>query len=119
MILAIDTATGARLGSRWLIGLSVMLFSLIVLAENATQLDLSPAYDDLQTNEIYSSTSGWRKPPTYENEWRPEKQEQESRIQFGYDSVYEEMGARGNDYSLDTDYGPADHPPSTQFRIDF
>jgi hypothetical protein len=71
------------------------------------------------TGEIYNSASGWRKPPEYEREWRPEKQQQESRIQFGYDSAYEEMRARGNDYSPETGLGLKDHPQNTQFKIGF
>jgi hypothetical protein len=115
-----DPAAEARISSRWLIGLSVMLFSLVVLAENAARLEISPAYDDYRlTDEIYDSASGWRKSPVYENEWRPEKQKQEGRVQFGYDSAYEEMRARDNDYSLDTGLGGIDHPQNTQLNISF
>jgi len=120
MTLAMDPATEARISSRWLIGLSVMLFSLVVLAENADRLDISPAYnDDRLSHEIYNSSSGWRKPPEYENEWRPEQQKQESRIQFGYDSAYEEMRARGTYNSLDTGLGLKGQPQNTQFKIGF
>jgi hypothetical protein len=120
MILAMDSATEAHISSRWLIGLSVMLFSLVVLAENATRLDITPAYDDDRlTDEIYDNATGWRQPPAYENEWRPEKQEQTSRIQFGYDSAYEEMRARDNDYSLDTGLDRTDRPQNTQLNISF
>ena len=120
MILAMDSATEAHICSRWLIGLSVMLFSLAVLAENTARLDISPAYDDdLLTNEIYDNATGWRQPPSYESEWRPEKKKQNSRIQFGYDSAYEEMRARSKDYNLDTGVGRIDHPQNTQLNISF
>ena len=120
MILATDPATETLTGSRWTIGLSVMLFSLVVLAENAARIDITPAYDDDRlTDEIYSSSGGWRKSPAYENEWRPEKQKQESRIQFGYDSAYEEMRARDSGYSLNTGSSLIDHPQNTQFKIGF
>ena len=120
MIVAMDPATGAHSSSRWLIGLSVMLFSLVVLAENATRLDITPASDDDRlTDEIYDNATGWRQPPAYESEWRPEKQKQNSRIQFGYDSAYEEMRARGKDYDLDTGLGRIDHPQNTQLNISF
>lgn len=120
MILAMNPATEARINSRWLTGLSVMLFSLVVLAENAPRLDISPAYDDDRlSDQIYNSASGWRTPQEYESEWRPEQQQQESRIQFGYDSAYEEMRARGNNSSLDTGSGLKDHPQNTQFKIGF
>ena len=73
MILAMDPATEAGISSRWLIGLSLMLFSIVVLAQNATRLNISPAYDDDRlSDEIYSSAGGWRSPPEYESEWRPE-----------------------------------------------
>jgi hypothetical protein len=120
MILAMDPATGLHLSSRWLIGLSVMLFSLVVLAENAARIDISTTDDDDRlTGEIYNSASGWRKPPEYESEWRPENQKQEGRIQFGYDSAYEEMRARDNNYGLDTGLNRIDRPENSQFKISF
>ena len=119
MILAMDPATEAGCSGRWLIGLSLMLFSIVVLAQNATRLNISQAYDDDRlSDEIYSSAGGWRT-PEYESEWRPEKQKQQSRIQFGYDSAYEEMRARGNDYTLNTGLGLKDHPQNAQFKIGF
>jgi hypothetical protein len=120
MILAMNPAAGARVSSLWLIGLSVMLFSLVVLAENATRLDILPADDDDRlTDEIYNSANGWRTPTEYENEWRPGTQQQTSRIQFGYDSAYEEMRARDNNNGLDTGLGGIDHPQNTQLNISF
>lgn len=119
MILTMGPASEAGTGSRWFIGLSVMLFSIVVLAENATRLEISPSYDDRLTDEVYSSANGWRKPPEYESEWRPEKHKQQSRIQFGYDSVYDEMRARGNTDWPDNGLGVVDHPQNTQLRISF
>jgi hypothetical protein len=121
MILAIDPATEAQGSSRWLLGISVMLFSLVVLAENAARIDISPAYDDERLQDgVYSNASGWRKPPAYENEWRPEQQEQQGRIQFGYDAVYEEMRAKdSNVFSPTTGSGLTDQPQNTQFKIGF
>ena len=120
MILAMNPATEAHISIRWLIGLAVMLFALVVLAENVTRLDITPAYDDDRlTDEIYDNATGWRQPPSYESEWRPEKQQQTSRIQFGYDSAYEEMRARGKDYNLGTGLGSMDHPENTQINISF
>ena len=120
MILATDQATDLQGGSRWLLGLAVMLFSLVVLAENTDRIDISPGHaDDRLADEIYSNSGGWRKPATYENEWRPEKPQQESRIRFGYDSAYEEMRARDSVFSQDTGPGLADRPQNTQFKIGF
>ena len=120
MILATVPASEARSSGRWLIGLSVMFFSLVVLAGNAERIDISPTYDDDRlADEIYSNSSGWRKPPEYEREWRPEQQQQESRIQFGYDSAYDEMRAKDSAYSQDTGTGLTDRPQNTQFKIGF
>jgi hypothetical protein len=120
MILATVPATEARTSGRWLIGISVMFFSFVVLAGNSGRIDISPAYDDDRlADEIYSNSSGWRKPPEYEREWRPEQQQQESRIQFGYDSAYDEMRARDSVYSQDTGMGLTDRPQNTQFKIGF
>lgn len=120
MTLAMEPANAARIGNRWWIGLAVMLFSIVVLAENTARLDISPAYDDYRlTDEIYNNANGWRTPPESDNEWRPENQEQTGRIRFGFDSAYEEMRARGNDGSLNTGSGLEDHPQNSQFKIGF
>jgi hypothetical protein len=120
MTLAMHTTAGAHLSGRWLFGLLCLLSSLIVPAENSARLEIfSTDNDDRLTDEIYNSANGWRKPPGYVNEWRPEKQKQESRVQFGYDSAYEEMRARDNDYSLDRGLGDIDHPQNTQLNISF
>ena len=119
MNLAIHTTAGVHISNRW--GLLLLLFSLVVLAENTARLDILPADgDDLMTDEIYHNATGWRTPTAHENEWRREAQQQPtSRIQFGYDSAYEEMRARDNNYSLDTGLGGIDHPQNTQLRISF
>ena len=120
MILVIESATEARTGSRWPLGLTAMLFSLVVLAENPAQIDISPSLNnDRLADEIYNSSSGWRKPPAYENEWRPEKQENKSRIQFGYDAAYEEMRARDSEYVPGTGSDLKQQPQNTQFKIGF
>ena len=120
MILAMNPTAEAHVRSRWLVGLSVMLFSIVVLAENAARLDILPADDDDRlTDEIYNSANGWRSSTEYENEWRRGTQQQASRIQFGYDSAYEEMRARDNNSGLDTGLGGIDHPQNAQFKISF
>jgi hypothetical protein len=120
MILTMDTITRVHISSQWLISLPVILFSLVVLAENSAHLDILPTDDDDRlTEEIYNSAPGWRTPAVYENEWRRETQQPASRIQFGYDSTYEEMRASDNNYGLDTASGGIDHPQNTQLRISF
>jgi hypothetical protein len=120
MILEMDTTIETHISGRWFIGLLVMLFSFVVLAESSARLDILPADDDDRlTSEIYNSANGWRTSTAYENEWRRETQQQASRIQFGYDSAYEEMRARDNNYGLDTGLGGIDHPQNTQLKIGF
>ena len=120
MILALNTITKAHISSQWLISLPVILFTLTVLAENSARLDILPTDDDDRlTDEIYNSASGWRNSTEHENEWRRESQQPASRIQFGYDSAYEEMRARDNNYGLDTGLGGIDHPQNTQLRLSF
>lgn len=114
-----QVTAGTHISGRW--GLLLLLFSLIALAENSSRLDILPADgDDRLTDEIYNSATGWRTPAVSENEWRRGvKQQPKSRIQFGYDSAYEEMRARDNNYGFDTGLGGVDHPQNTQFRISF
>jgi hypothetical protein len=120
MILVMNFTPGENIRSRWLISLPVVLFSLVVLAENSARLDILPTDDDDRlTEEIYNSATGWRTPAASENEWRRETPQPGGRIQFGYDSAYEEMRARDNNYGLDTTSGGIDHPQNTQLRISF
>ena len=120
MILAMNTTASLPVRNQWLVSLPVMLFSLAVLAENSARLDILPTDDDDRlTEEIYNSAAGWRTPAAYENEWRRETPQPASRIQFGYDSAYEEMRARDDNYGVDTVSGGIDHPQNTQLRISF
>jgi hypothetical protein len=120
MILETNTITKAHICSQWFFSLPVILFSLVVLAENSARLDILPTDDDDRlTEEIYNSTTGWRTPAVPENEWRQETRQPASRIQFGYDSDYEEMRTYGNNYGSGTASGGVDHPQNTQLRISF
>ena len=121
MILEMDTTIETHTSGRCLIGLLVMLCSFVVLAESSARLDILPADDDEHlTNEVYNSANGWRTSTEYENDWRRGAQQQASRIQFGYDSAYEEMRAKDNNYGLDiTGLGGIDHPQNTQLKISF
>ena len=120
MTLSMKTTVGEKINGRWSFGLFLLLFSLLVLAENSARLDILPTDDeDRLTDEIYNSTTGWRKPPKYESEWRQEKQKQQGRIKFGYDAAYEEMRDRDKNYGLGTGLGGIDHPQNTQLRLSF
>jgi hypothetical protein len=117
---AIQTPAAAHVSGRWFSGLSFLLASLVVLAQNSGHLDILPADDDGRlTDEIYNSAPGWRTPTAYQNEWRRGQQQPASRIQFGYDSAYEEMRATDNRYGMNNRLGGIDHPQNTQIRISF
>jgi hypothetical protein len=118
---AIQTPAAAHVSGRWLSGLLFLLASLVVLAQNSAHLDILPAdADGRLADEIYNSAPGWRTPTAYENEWRRGGQQQSaSRIQFGYDSAYEEMRASDNRYGMNNRLGGIDHPQNTQIRISF
>jgi hypothetical protein len=117
---AMHGTAGAHLSGRWLSGLIWLFFSLVVMAENSAHLDILPSdADDLQTDAIYNSATGWRTPAAYENEWRRGAARPAGRIQFGYDSAYEQMRASGNNHDLDSGLGGVDHPQNTQLRISF
>lgn len=111
--------TNAHDVSRWFAGVFAVIISFIALAENTGRITLSPTYDDRLTDEIYDSTRGWRKPPAYEDEWRTKEPQQESRIQFGYDSTYEALRMRDSAQSMHTTQKLRDPKPATQFRIGF
>ena len=120
MTLAMNTTVGEHINGRLLFGLLFLLFSLVVLAENSARLDILPTdNNDRLTDEMYNSATGWRTPAVPENEWRQETQQPASRIQFGYDSDYEEMRTYGNNYGSGTASGGVDHPQNTQLRISF
>jgi hypothetical protein len=120
MTLVTNPTVGAHTSGRWIFALLFLSFSLVVLAENSARLDILPADDDDRlTDEIYTNANVWRTPTVNENEWRRGTQQQTSRIQFGYDSAYEEMRARDNNNGLDTGLGGLDHPQNTQLKISF
>jgi hypothetical protein len=106
-------------GSRWLIGLFVMMLSFIAIAENTGKITLSPTYDDRLTEDIYDSGRDWRTPSADEDEWRPEKPQQESRIKFGFDSTYEALRMRDSAQTMNSVGGLGNPEPATQFRIKF
>lgn len=121
MTLSIHATTGVRISGRWFYGLLFLLSSLLVFAQNSAHLDILPGDDDEHwTDEIYNSAPEWRTPTVYENEWRRGEQQPVSRIQFGYDSAYEEMRASDNRYGMKNNgLGGMDHPQNTQLRISF
>jgi hypothetical protein len=105
--------------------LLALLSSAWVLAQTAENLDPSVTIDDLQKQEILSSTEeDWRKPDVVEEEeWRQpeEKPEavQRSRMQFGYESIYDEARIRRDDPVLTNSPDLEKYRPSTMFKVTF
>lgn len=105
--------------------LLALLSSAWVLAQTADNLDMSITIDELQKQEILSSTEDdWRKPEVVEEEeWRQPEENREpvqrSRMQFGYESIYDEARIRRDDpvstYSPDLEK----YKPSTMFKVTF
>ena len=112
-------AADASEGGRWRIGLVAMMLSFIAMAENGGTITLSPTFDDRLTDEIYDSGRVWRMPPAYQDEWRPEKPRQKSRIEFGYDSTYEALRLRDDAQRGDIAQKLPDPKPAAQFRFKF
>ncbi|MFW2405166.1 MAG: hypothetical protein ACN4GT_10395 [Gammaproteobacteria bacterium] len=105
--------------------LLALLSSAWVFAQTAENLELSVTIDELQKQEILSSTEDdWRKPEVVEQEeWRQpaEKPEpvQRSRMQFGYESIYDEARIRRDD-PVSTDSPDLEkYKPSTMFKVTF
>ena len=109
---AIPKNTGA-------IGIGLVLASVMTLVSSDDRLEISPVYEDLQTEEIYQSADGWRKPPMFESEWRAPRQKKEARIQYGYDSAHEQMRAREAELFSTREVDLNEPRPSSQFRINF
>ncbi|MBT8443520.1 MAG: hypothetical protein HKN81_03410 [Gammaproteobacteria bacterium] len=105
--------------------LLALLSSAWVFAQTAKNLDPSATIDELQKQEILSSTEDdWRRPEVVEeDEWRQPDEKikpvQRSRMQFGYESIYDEARIRRDDpvstYSPDLEK----YKPSTMFKVTF
>jgi hypothetical protein len=105
--------------TRGLLWLGILVVSVITLANEGGRLKISPFYDDLQKDEIYDGAAEWRKPPMYESEWRAPRKPTEGRIEFGYDSAYEQMRAREEEFFPRREFELHEPKPSSQFRIKF
>lgn len=73
----------------------VLLASAIVMAQENPGLQVPPGSQELLSDEIYEQAGGWRETSVSGSEWRaPPTPQPRSRINFGYDSVHEELRAR-------------------------
>lgn len=104
--------------------LIAVLSSAWAFAQTAENLDLSITIDDLQKQEILSSSGDWRKPEVVEEEeWRDTRAKpdpvQRSRMQFGYESIYDDARIRRDDPISTTSPDLEKYKPSTMFKVTF
>ena len=105
--------------------LLALLLSAWAFAQNEDNLDLSITIDELQKQEIYSSAGDWRKPEVVEEdeEWRKPREKpepvQRSRMQFGYESIYDDARIRQDDPISTASPDLEKYKPSTMFKVTF
>lgn len=104
-------------------GLLALLASTIVIAQTADQYDLSITIDDLQRQEIFDSAGDWRKVEVVvEETWRqppPPKVVQKSRIDVGYDSIYDDARLRRDQTETILDLELEKYKPSSAIQVKF
>lgn len=120
---AVLTRPADLIGDLRLPGLCLLMFSAVVLAQTVEHSDLDVTIDELQKEEIYATAGDWRKPEVdaEEEAWRkPEPQVAEkSRMQFGYDSIYDEARQREQTTATTLDFEIEKYKPSSAFKVKF
>lgn len=122
-----DAAALKRLFNSRFLAFGLLLASMAVLAQTATdRLESNRNFDDVVVDQINEDAGLWRETPEpdVENQWRaaPAKpMERDSRVTWGYDSSYEELGARRNERDgltgFNYDYG--EERAGTVLRFNF
>ena len=118
MIRGATTTLVETMASRWLIASGLLLWAIVLAAEDA-RLEISPTYGEILSDEIYERAEDWREPPMFESEWRATQPQKQGRIKFGYDSAYEELRARESVRSSSRPLDLRDPKPNTLFRFSF
>ena len=116
---AISTAHDLR---RPLSFLVLFILLLVALIASADRLQLSDSYfDEMLTDEMYRNEVEWRPPPEYDSEWRSgaQRQKDQGRIRFGYDSAYDELMSRDFERNSGTSFENDRIRPNTILRIQF
>jgi len=100
---------------------AALLASAAAIAQENSRLHVPPGSEELLSDEIYEQAGAWREPSISDSEWRvPPTPPQRSRINFGYDSVHEELRARDDVRYDSTGLNPRDTQKSnTQLRLQF
>lgn len=112
----------ATIGERRLTGLFALLASTLVLAQAVDQFDMSITIDELQKREIFDAAGDWRKTEAEEEQaWREPEPEitQRSRIEYGYDSLYDEARQRKEQPATTLDLEIENYKPNAAFRVKF
>lgn len=125
--ISVPNAAPYRLISSRFLVFGLLLASMAVLAQSAAdRLESSRSFDDVVVDQINEDAGLWRKSPEPEidNQWRPasaKPMEQDSRISWGYDSSYEELGARRNerDGATGFNYDYGENRTGTVLRFNF
>ena len=118
MTIAQPHPAGTMLNRR-VLSIMVLLASAMVIAQEEPRLQIGTSDGLLLSDEMYEQAEGWRAPPMIEEPWRAPEREPRARINFGYDSAYED--ARLRDYGLNkTRRSNLREPePNTLFRLEF
>ena len=104
--------------------LPVLLVSVFVFAQTVEQNDLSVTIDERQKEEIYADAGDWRGPDMEleEDVWRKTERVEvapKTRMQFGYDSVYDDARMRRDEPRTTLDLEIEKYKPDSAFKIRF
>lgn len=85
---------------------------------------MSVSIDDLQRQEILESAGDWRTADTDtdpEEEWRKPKPQpvERSRIEVGYESIYDDPQIRRDQTTTTLDLEIEDYKPNSAFKLKF
>jgi hypothetical protein len=105
--------------------LSCLLLSAFALAQTANETDMTITVDERQKAEVYADNDAWRRP---EKEldleaWRdapppPVEPARKGRMQFGYESVYDDPRIRRDQTKSTLDL-ELEQKPSSVFQFKF
>lgn len=100
--------------------ISGLLLAAVVIADPSTQLVLPSDTVDTLSDRIYQNAGIWRPEPTPNDGFRDKpRKEKQSRIQWGYDSVYDSTNQGEQLDMLSTGPTSSGPRPATLFRWSF
>ncbi len=105
--------------NRRMLFFAVLLASAIVIAQEEPRLQIGTSDGMLLSDELYEQAEGWRAPPMIEEPWRAPEPEPRARINFGYDSAYEDARIRDYGFNQTRRSNLREPAPNTLFRLEF